>query len=112
MFIRIYTDEDVDVRAAEMVTARGFDALTTRDAGNLQLDDDEQLAFAASAGRALLTHNRIDFERLAQTYFAENRAHGGIIIAVRRPVGEIVRRLLVILNHVTDAEMKNQVRYI
>lgn len=38
--------------------------------------------------------------------------HGGIILAVRRPPQEIVRRLLVIINHVTADEMKNQIRYI
>ena len=41
---------------------RGFDVLSARDAGQLHLDDDEQLAFAVAQGRALVTHNRHDFE--------------------------------------------------
>jgi len=36
----------------------------------------------------------------------------GIIIAVRRPPYEIVRRLSLILNQVTADEIQNQLRYI
>jgi hypothetical protein len=49
---------------------------------------------------------------LAQTYFASGQTHYGIIIAVRHPPYEIVRRLLLILNQVTADEMQNQLRYI
>jgi hypothetical protein len=35
MFIDIYLDEDVDVVVADLLKARGFVAVTTRDAGNL-----------------------------------------------------------------------------
>jgi predicted nuclease of predicted toxin-antitoxin system len=112
LFIDVYADEDVDVLAAGLVRARGFDVLTTRDAGHLQATDEEQLAFAASAGRALLTHNRADFEALHQTYVTAGKHHAGIIVAVRHPPYEIVRRLLVILNQVTADEMADQLRYI
>lgn len=111
LFIRLYLDEDVDVLVAEMVRAHGFDALTTVEAGNLGVDDERQLAFAATEDRAVLTHNRIHFERIAQEYFERELRHAGIFLAVRRQPGEIVRRLLRILNHVTADEMRNQVRY-
>jgi hypothetical protein len=62
--------------------------------------------------RALLTHNRTDFEALAQQYFAAGQVHYGIIVAVRRPPQAITRRLLTILNQVTADEMENQLRYI
>jgi uncharacterized protein with PIN domain len=112
LFIRLYLDEDVDVLVAEMIRAHGFDALTTLEAGNLGADDEHQLAFAAEHERAFVTHNRVDFERLAQQYFETDRDHAGILFAVRRPPGEIVRRILVILNQVTWDEMNNQVRYL
>jgi hypothetical protein len=47
-----------------------------------------------------------------ECYLATAQSHYGIIIAVRRPAYEIVRRLLLILNQVTDDEMQNQLRYI
>ena len=112
LFIELYIDEDVDVLIADILRARGFDALTTRDARRLHATDEEQLAFAAAEQRALLTHNRADFEALHQAYIASGRHHAGILIAVRHPAYEIVRRLLFILNAVTADEMQNQARYL
>lgn len=70
------------------------------------------LSYAVSQGKVLLTHNRVDFEALAQTYFNTGQMHCGIIFAVRRYPQEIARRLVRILNNVTADEMHNQVRYI
>jgi len=112
LFIELYLDEDVSIVIADLVRARGFAALTTREAGRLDRSDQEQLDYAVSEQKVLLTHNRYDFEKLAQEYFAAGKQHCGIIIAVRRSPYEIARRLLIILNHVTADEMKNQLRYI
>ncbi|MBW3541853.1 MAG: DUF5615 family PIN-like protein, partial [Planctomycetes bacterium] len=92
--------------------AYGYIATTTLEAGKLGTSDAEQIAFAASRGWAILTHNRVHFERLAQEYFTSGQEHAGIIIAVRRPPHEIVQRLLQILDQVTADEMDNQIRYI
>ncbi|MDJ0682846.1 MAG: DUF5615 family PIN-like protein [Xenococcaceae cyanobacterium MO_167.B52] len=83
-----------------------------RHAERLQASDAEQLAYAVSQQRALVTHNHSDFEKLIQTYFATEQKHYGVILAVRRPPQAIAQRLLAILNHVTADEMENQVRYI
>jgi hypothetical protein len=112
LFIDLYLDEDVSVLVADLVRARGFTALTARDAGQLHVSDADQLAYAVSQHKTLLTHNRADFEALAQTYYTTGQSHKGIIIAVRHPPYEIVRRLLLILNQVTADEMQNQLRYI
>lgn len=112
LFIELYLDEDVDILVAQLLRARGFSALTTQEAGRKGKTDAEQLAFARNQKLTLLTHNRVDFERLAKEYFEEGKTHYGIIIAVRRPTPELVKRLLVILNHVTADEMVNQLRYI
>jgi hypothetical protein len=111
-FIALYQDEDVDVLIADLIRARGFMATTTQEAGQIHNNDADQLAYAVSCPCALLTHNRTDFETLAQDYFAAGRTHYGMVIAVRRPPQEIARRLLRILNHMTAEEMQNQVRYI
>jgi len=112
LFIELYFDEDVDVLVADLIRARGFCAITTRDTGNLHKDDDEQLDYAASNQLTFITHNRADFEARALEYFSSGKTHYGIIIAVRRPPQDVVRRLLVILNNVTADEMINQIRYI
>ncbi len=112
LFIELYLDEDVSVLVAELVRARGFTAQTAREVGQLHASDANQLAYAVSQHKTLLTHNRADFEALAQTYFATGQTHSGIIIAVRHPPYEIVRRLLLLLNQVTADEMQDQLRYI
>ncbi len=112
LFIELYVDEDVNVIIADLVKARGFTAVTTREAGMLQKSDTEQLIYANSQQKAFLTHNRTDFEKLAQEYVTKGQTHSGIILATRRPVYELARKLLLLLNQVTADEIQNQVRYI
>lgn len=95
-----------------MLRAYGFVAITARDVGQLHKTDEQQLEYAVSHRKALLTHNRADFEALALSYFAAGKMHYGIIIAVRRPPGDIIKRLLAILDQVSSDEMVNQIRYI
>jgi predicted nuclease of predicted toxin-antitoxin system len=112
VFIKVYLDEDVNVLIAEIVRSRNFEALTVTEAGRKGKSDAEQLKFAAEADYAILTHNRVDYENLAKDYFANDKRHYGIIIAVRRPSSEIAERLLSVLNDFTADEMKNQIIYI
>src|SRR5947209_6873256 len=112
LFARLYLDEDVDVLLATLVRARGFDAVTTVGAGNVGRGDAEQLGFAATAERVLITHNRVDFESLAVEWLIAGHHHAGIIISVRRTTYEVARRLLLLLNQVTADEFVDQVRYI
>lgn len=111
LFLELYLDEDVSVLVAELLRPRGFLVTTTLEAGQIGRRDEDQLAYAVSRRRVLLTHNRADFERLARDYFESGRTHFGILVAVRRPVHELTRRLLTILDRVTAEEMMNQIRY-
>lgn len=112
LFAELYLDEDVSALVAELLRARGFNVQATQEAGRKGTRDEEQLTYAASQQRVLLTHNRDDFARLAGEFFAAARRHYGLIIAVRRPPHDIARRLLIILNHTTADEMEDQVLYI
>jgi len=60
--------------------------------------DRDQLDFAASHNRVLVTHNRRDFELLLQEYFTNGLRHAGLIIAVRRPPRDLTMRVLALLN--------------
>ena len=112
LFIDLYLDEDVHVLVGDLVNNYGYSAITTRDAGLLGADDVDLLVYAREHERAIVTHNRVDFENLAADFFQKERDHYGIIIAVRRSPYEIVKRLLRLLDEVTKDEMKNQIRYI
>ncbi|MFZ0544931.1 MAG: DUF5615 family PIN-like protein [Candidatus Promineifilaceae bacterium] len=112
LFIELYLDEDVHVVIADLLKGRGFVAATALDERQLGKSDEEQLAYAVVQHKTLLTHNRHDFELLANEYTNAGKTHYGIILAVRNKPYEVVRRLMRILNHVTADEMQNQVRYI
>lgn len=112
IFIHVYLDEDVDVLVATLLRSRGFEAITTHQAGQLGKTDTEQLGYAVSQKASILTHNRTDFEDLAREYFEQEKPHYGIIIAARNPCQEIMKRLLVILCSTTADEMENQILYI
>jgi predicted nuclease of predicted toxin-antitoxin system len=111
LFIRLYLDEDVDVLVADLLRARGFVATTTLDEGQRGKSDPEQLAYAVSQGKALVSHNRGDFETLAQDYLARGDTHHDIILPIRRPPNEVAQRLARILNDLTADEMQNLVLY-
>ena len=108
---QLYLDEDVSVVVATIPRARGFDAMTTREAGQLGQSDFDQLASAARAGRVLLTQNRIDFERLHREWLEAGRPHAGVVIARRRVAVELAARVGRLLTRLTADELKNQLLY-
>ncbi len=67
----------------EALRGFGHDVLTTRDAGkaNVSVADDEVLQFAVESGRAVITHNRLDFMRLHRLH----PIHEGIIVCTDNP---------------------------
>jgi hypothetical protein len=64
LYLALFFDEDVSREIVENLRQRGFDVLSAREADRLHLDDEQQLAFAVSQQRTLVTHNRNDFELL------------------------------------------------
>jgi len=112
LFIEIYLDEDVSVLVAELLRARGFVVVTTQQVGNLGTSDRDQLEYATSHQLTLLTHNRADFEKLTQEHYSLGVEHSGVIIAVRRPPMNLVKRLLGVIDSVARDEMRNQIIYI
>lgn len=112
VFAELYLDEDVDVLIAEFLRVRGFNVLTTVEAGQLGASDARQIAFAVDRGLVVVTHNRADFVRLHEQFHARAQQHHGIIVARRRPAREAASRLLVILDKLTADEMQGQLIFI
>jgi len=112
LFAALYLDEDVSVLLAALLRSRGFEAVTTLEAGNTAASDERQFEYAAARDLTLLTHNRADFERLGMQYFDAGKHHSGIIIAVRRPPNDILHRLLTLLNQHTADEIADNVWYV
>ena len=78
--MKVYLDEDLSPAIAELLRQKRLDAVTTHEAGNVQLDDRAQLAYATREGRAIVTANVVDFIELAHEAVATNTEHAGIIL--------------------------------
>ncbi len=107
----IYLDEDVSVVVAAILRSRGFDAVTARDIGALGRSDIEQLTSAVQSDRVLLTHNRVDFERLHREWIELGKSHAGIIVARRRLPVQLAARVGRLLERLTADDLKDQLLY-
>jgi predicted nuclease of predicted toxin-antitoxin system len=108
LFVRLYLDRHVMNRLATDLRGRGYDVLTTQEAGKDTATDEEQLAFATAEGRTLLTFNIRDFARLNVQWQAIGRCHAGIVVSQQfgsRQYGALLQRVLRMVNHFTAQEM-------
>jgi hypothetical protein len=107
--VRFHFDEDADLRLAEALLRRGFDVSTSVSARILHASDDQQLAFAVSEQRTLVTHNFADFPDLHEAHLRKGAEHSGIIILIRQfDVTINLRRILNFLQVNDTASLRNQ----
>lgn len=107
--ISIYTDELVDPALAVHLRNRGYDAVSCHERGhnNRRISDRDQLAYAASDGRAILTNNVRDFIPLDVRWKRQGRSHAGVVVyAGVPPFGELLRRVIRHLD-ATDPEAQH-----
>jgi predicted nuclease of predicted toxin-antitoxin system len=78
--VKLYLDENLSPRIAELLRARGLDAVGAHEVGNTQLADHAQLRDATSHGRAIVTCDVADFVVLATELIAANADHSGIVL--------------------------------
>ena len=104
----VYLDADVHPIVARILRGRGFDALSTNEAGRRQVSDREQLDFAVICRRAFVTFNVADFVREARGYALEGREHFGIVVSDQLEIGELVRRMTKVLGVYSTSDMINR----
>ena len=109
MPLRFHIDENMHGGIAEGLRRRGIDVTMTADARLLGASDEDQLAFAASEDRVLVTHDD-DFLRLNR----EGIAHTGIAYAQqnRRSIGQIIMALTRLHRAHTPESMRGRVEYL
>ena len=106
--IRFHLDENCDPRIAVGLRLHGIDVTTTSEAGLRGESDERQLGYAAGEGRVILTHDG-DFLRLATA----GVGHAGIVYSPQdRPLGGLVRGILLIWELLEPAEMRGQIEYL
>ena len=113
--VALYTDEDVTADLAPALRWRGYTAQNTAEAGNAEMSDEAQVTYATEQGMAILTYNVQDFIPLARAWYATGREHTGIILSEQfsqRQFGELLRRVLRLLDSLTADEMYNRLVFL
>ena len=93
---------------SEGLRRRGFDVVTTQDAGMLGASDRDHLMLAATQQRVVLTRDA-DFLRM---HAAGERHHGIVFIPSSTPIGGIISDLMVLCDVLTPADMVRHVEFL
>jgi hypothetical protein len=111
IFVALYTDEDISALATTLLRSRGLDVTSVPEQLTLGRTDGEQLELKISMNRCLLTHNRVDFERLHIQYMEDNRQHSGIIVVPQKSAYEVAQRIGILVSALAVEEITNQLLY-
>ena len=110
--IKLYLDEDVHPALAPVLRERGYNVISTTETNRKEKSDTEQLDFAISEKRAILTFNIKDFVLLYNEYFDKNRKHWGIILSSQLNFKETLRRILKLLNNKSVSDLENNIEFL
>lgn len=107
--IRFHLDENCDPCIAAGLRLHGIDVTTRPEAGLLQAPDQDQLAFAVSQNRVIITRDT-DFLRIA----ASGKEHPGIGFynSQNRSIGQVIRGMQLIWEVYEPEDMRNRVEYL
>lgn len=78
--MKFLLDEDVHPEMARVARGLGREVISVHEIDRCGLPDDEQLRFAVSQGRILVTRNRDDFIQLTVAFFEAGEPHCGVLI--------------------------------
>jgi len=107
--IKFHLDESVSNAIALGLRRRGINVTTTSETGLIGASDIEQIAFALSENRILITHDD-DFVILHNSGII----HAGITYCdqKRRSIGEMINTLVLIWETLEPEDMKNQLEFL
>ena len=111
--LKIYTDENVDVRIAEGLKKRGIKAFSAIEQGMTGVADTEHFEYASEMQAVIFTHDH-HFIEIANTWVEEGKSHWGVIFVEmnRLSVGECIKRLALYAEVLSPEEMKNQIEFL
>lgn len=110
--LKLHLDEQLSPRLAVQLRQYGFDVTSTLELEMIGVDDDEQLAYAASVQRAIVTLNHKDFAIRHAQYLSAGKEHSGIILSTEESTEILRRRLLRLLNTLSAEGISNQIRWL
>ena len=81
--VRFYLDENLSQQIAVIARSLGVDVTSAQELGRLGIDDEDQLAFAASEHRCIVTQDYSDFPGIAKAAAARAMRHSGVLMVTR-----------------------------
>jgi hypothetical protein len=78
--MRFLLDEDLNPEVAEISRGLEVDTISVHEIDRRGFSDVEQLRFAVSEQRIMVTRNRDDFIRLTVSWFQTGELHAGVLI--------------------------------
>jgi hypothetical protein len=111
----LYADEDtMFTRLIVGLRRAGCDVMTVADVNRRGLSDEEQLRWAAEAGRVIMTRNQRDFASLHNRWARHGTDHAGIIVFTEQLVSveRVLAKLLLLQTARGSADMANAILYL
>jgi uncharacterized protein with PIN domain len=102
-------NENLGDEIAQRLRMNGVDAVSSHETSMDTKDDDAQMQFAVSQGRAIVTINNRDFVRINAKYKANGWEHYGIILSNDIDHSVIYRRLLKLTANLQAEDIKNRI---
>jgi predicted nuclease of predicted toxin-antitoxin system len=111
--LKIYTDENVDVRVAEGLRKRGIKAFSAIEKGMIGISDMEHFQYAAEMQAVIFTHDH-HFLGIANAMAKEGKSHWGVIFVEmnKLSVGACIKRLSLYAEVLSAEDMQNQVEFL
>ncbi|MFQ6054444.1 MAG: DUF5615 family PIN-like protein [Methanosarcinales archaeon] len=110
--IKIYTNENISSVVAKVLREWSYDAISAPEAGLLTSPDEEQMEFAVTQRRAIVTFDIKDYPRLHAEYISSGSHHCGIIVSKQLVIKELLRRLHNLLQTLTAEDMLDRIEYL
>ncbi|MDI6889477.1 MAG: DUF5615 family PIN-like protein [Thermodesulfovibrionales bacterium] len=111
--LKIYTDENVDIRVSEGLRRRGIKAFSAIEKGMVGASDIEHFKYASDLEAVIFTHDH-HFLEIANSLVKDGKEHWGVIFVEmnRFSIGECIRRLAVYAEVLTAEEMINHIEFL
>jgi len=112
MKIKLFIDEDVHNELGAALRKIGFDAITAYEALRKGCTDLEQLEYAISQQRAVMTFNVEEWVKMIAKYFELGLTHYGIVVSKQLTFSPTFHRLVNLMNLLTQEDMINRLEYL
>lgn len=112
MKYRILLDEDIHKKAAEQLRLRGYDTIHVLESHRGGLPDEDQLVFAHSVNRILVSFNMRDYVKLHESFEHAQKEHSGSILSKQIPIGELIKKLAAELHERDHEDFRNSIYFL